>query len=79
MAEWLLPAEALERRGLLPALEAMLRRLFPGAPEAVGLRAGLAPGASAGFRSQQTLSSAGSLAAVTPSGMGSSAISSRLG
>jgi 2-polyprenyl-6-methoxyphenol hydroxylase-like FAD-dependent oxidoreductase len=31
-------AEAFERRGLLPALEAVLRRLFPDAPEAAGLK-----------------------------------------
>jgi 2-polyprenyl-6-methoxyphenol hydroxylase-like FAD-dependent oxidoreductase len=31
-------AEALERRGLLPALEAVLRRLFPDAPRAAGSR-----------------------------------------
>ncbi|MGB6578617.1 MAG: FAD-dependent monooxygenase [Streptosporangiaceae bacterium] len=31
-------AEAFERRGLLPALEAVLRRLFPDAPKAVGLK-----------------------------------------
>jgi 2-polyprenyl-6-methoxyphenol hydroxylase-like FAD-dependent oxidoreductase len=31
-------AEAFDRRGLLPALEAVLRRLFPDAPKAAGLR-----------------------------------------
>src|SRR5689334_5795214 len=43
-------AEAFERRGLLPALEAVLRRLFP---DAAGMAGRLPSGTSVGFRSRQ--------------------------
>ena len=47
-------AEAFERRGLLPALEAVLRRLFPDALKAAARGGRLPSGTSVGFRSQQT-------------------------
>ncbi len=47
-------AEAFERRGLLPAVEAVLRRLFPDAPQAADGRRPPSSGTSVGFRSRRT-------------------------